>query len=77
MACDPAQDRATFSPAPATGVAPPASLDEARRLAARELERLPAPLRRLEASPGDPVTVGAPLKALADQVDREVGQAQA
>ncbi|MFQ5953931.1 MAG: nicotinate phosphoribosyltransferase [Kiloniellales bacterium] len=55
----------------------PASLDQARRLAACELKRLPAPLRGLETSPRYPVTVDAPLLALADEVDRKVGQAQA
>ena len=50
-----------FGPLPA--------LAEIRRLAANELERLPAPLKRLDSMPY-PVTVGPLLRRLAEECDR-------
>ena len=46
------------------------SLEDARRLARAQLERLPAHLRRLDTEPAYPVEVSARLRALADEVDR-------
>jgi len=47
-------------------------LDERYRMRADELARLPEPLRRLETTPAYPVTVSASLRALANEVDREL-----
>lgn len=49
---------------------PQPTLEEARAHAARELARLPAHMRRLEAGPDYPVRVGDPLERLAEEVDR-------
>jgi nicotinate phosphoribosyltransferase len=49
---------------------PPPSLAELRARAARDLARLPAPLRRLEAGAAYPVKIGEPLRRLADEIDR-------
>ena len=49
---------------------PPESLDDIRSRAKRELERLPQPLRRLEAGTTYPVEIDAELVALAAEVDR-------
>ena len=49
---------------------PSPSLDEIRRHAKRELERLPEPLRRLEADMTYPVEIADELKVLAAEVDR-------
>ncbi len=49
---------------------PSPSLDEIRRHAKRELERLPEPLRRLEAGMTYPVEIADELKVLAAEVDR-------
>jgi nicotinate phosphoribosyltransferase len=46
------------------------SLADARRLAAEQLERLPAHLKRLASEPPYPVEVSMRLKALADDADR-------
>jgi nicotinate phosphoribosyltransferase len=46
------------------------ALAEARALCAAELERLPAPLRRLETGPAYPVEIAPALRALAAAVDR-------
>jgi len=51
---------------------PAPSLDEIRRHAKRELERLPEPLRRLEPGMTYPVEVADELKALAAEVDRRI-----
>jgi nicotinate phosphoribosyltransferase len=51
---------------------PPASLEDIRRHAKRELERLPEPLRRLEEGATYPVAVTAELEDLAAEVDRRV-----
>jgi nicotinate phosphoribosyltransferase len=51
---------------------PPASLDDIRHHAKRELERLPEPLRRLEEGAMYPVAVTAELKELAAEVDRRM-----
>jgi nicotinate phosphoribosyltransferase len=51
-------------------VAPTESLADIRARAARELERLPKPLRRLDGSTTYPVDVAEPLKRLAADVDR-------
>ena len=50
----------------------PASLDEIRHHAKRELERLPEPLRRLEPGTTYPVEVADELKELAAEVDRRL-----
>jgi nicotinate phosphoribosyltransferase len=46
------------------------TLDEIRMHAARELERLPEPLRHLEPGASYPVQVAAPLQRLASEFDR-------
>jgi nicotinate phosphoribosyltransferase len=48
------------------------SLDEIRARAKRDLERLPEPLRRLEAGAKYPVEIGDDVIALADEVDRRL-----
>jgi nicotinate phosphoribosyltransferase len=53
-------------------VRPPPSLEEIRRRAARELERLPQPLRRLEPDTTYLVEVADELKDLAAEVDRRL-----
>ena len=58
------QDGRRLRPAP--------SLDEIRRRAARELERLPEPLRRLEPGTTYPVEIADELKTLAAEVDRRL-----
>jgi nicotinate phosphoribosyltransferase len=58
------QDGRRLRPAP--------SLDEIRRRAARELERLPEPLRRLEPGATYPVEIADELKTLAAEVDRRL-----
>ncbi len=55
---------------------PAPSLVEVRRRAARELERLPEPLRRLEAGTTYPVEVADELKQLAAEVDRRLALQQ-
>jgi nicotinate phosphoribosyltransferase len=55
-------------------LAPSPSLDEIRRRAKRELERLPETLRRLEPGAGYPVEVGDDLIKLAEQVDSRIRQ---
>jgi nicotinate phosphoribosyltransferase len=51
------------------------TLAECRAHAARELARLPAPLRRLEPGTAYPVEVAAALSGLAAEVDRRLAQA--
>jgi nicotinate phosphoribosyltransferase len=51
---------------------PPPSLEDIRRRAKRELERLPERLRRLEAGAPYPVAVTAELAELAAEVDRRM-----
>ncbi|NIR43992.1 MAG: nicotinate phosphoribosyltransferase, partial [Gemmatimonadetes bacterium] len=51
-------------------VGPQPPLEEAREHAARQLERLPEPLRRLEEGYTYPVEVSRPLRALAEEADR-------
>jgi nicotinate phosphoribosyltransferase len=46
------------------------SLEDARRLARAQLERLPAHLKRLDTAPAYPVEVAARLRALAHELDR-------
>src|SRR5690606_7985749 len=46
------------------------SLEDARRLARAQLERLPAHLKRLETQPAYPVEIAPALEALAREVDR-------
>ncbi len=53
-------------------VAPSPPLDDVRRHAKRELERLPEPLRRLNAGTTYPVEVADELKTLAAEVDRRM-----
>jgi nicotinate phosphoribosyltransferase len=55
-------------------VAPPPSLAEIRARAARELVRLPEPLRRLDPNAKYPVTVAAALVKLAEDVDSRLAQ---
>ena len=55
---------------------PPPSLDELRRRAAVELDRLPEPLRRLEAGTTYPVEVAEELKRLAAEVVRRLAAQQ-
>ncbi len=49
---------------------PPPSLPDIKARAARDLERLPEPLRRLEAGAAYPVELGDSMRALAAEVDR-------
>ena len=53
---------------------PPPSLDEIRRHARQELERLPEPLRQLDADATYPIEVGEELIKLAEEVDRRLRQ---
>ena len=58
-------------------VRPPEPLDAIRKRAARELARLPEPLRRLEPGPTYPVKVSEKLRQLTAEVDsRLAGQMQ-
>jgi len=52
-------------------VAPAPALEAARSRAAAQLACLPDHLKRLECAPDYPVTVAEPLRALADQADRD------
>ena len=54
-------------------IAPSPSLDETRRHAKRELERLPEDLRRLTPGASYQVEIGGELKALAAAVDSRIG----
>jgi nicotinate phosphoribosyltransferase len=58
-------------------VAPAPSLAEIRARAARDLERLPEPLRRLEPGASYPVEVSEALRRLAAEVDGRVAQQKA
>ncbi len=51
-------------------IGPPPSLPEVKARAARDLERLPEPLRRLEEGAHYPVALGDSMQALAAEVDR-------
>src|SRR5437660_3513242 len=55
---------------------PRPTLDQIRAHAARELERLPEPLRRLEPDASYPVEVSDALRRLAAEVDGRMAQAQ-
>jgi len=55
---------------------PRPTLDQIRSRAARELERLPEPLRRLEPDASYPVEVSDALRRLAAEVDGRMAQAQ-
>ncbi|MFZ1102461.1 MAG: nicotinate phosphoribosyltransferase [Hyphomicrobiaceae bacterium] len=55
-------------------LAPQPTLAEIRARAARDLERLPEPLRRLEPGASCPVEVADALTRLADEVDRRLAQ---
>ena len=55
-------------------IAPRPTLAETRARAARDLERLPEPLRRLQPGASCPVEVADALARLADQVDRRLAQ---
>ena len=55
-------------------VAPSPTLSEIRARAAREFERLPEPLRRLEPGATCPVEVAAALRRLAGEVDSRLAQ---
>lgn len=50
---------------------PPETLDDIRRRAVAELERLPALLHRLDEAPPYPIVVAPALRELAAAVDRE------
>ena len=50
------------------------SLEDSRRHAARELARLPTPLRTLESGQAYPVEVAPRLRALAEEVDRRMAK---
>lgn len=54
-------------------IAPSPPLSEVRAHAARELDRLPEPLRRLEPATAYPVHIAPALKRLAEEVDRRTG----
>jgi nicotinate phosphoribosyltransferase len=54
-------------------VQPSPSLADARALAARGLEQLPEPLRRLEPGATLTVQIGEPLVKLTAEVDRRLG----
>ena len=56
-------------------VGPSPSLAECRARAARDLERLPEPLRRLQPGASYPVQVADALVQLAAEVDRRLAQA--
>ena len=53
-------------------VGPAQSLDDIRRHTARELQRLPKPLQRLEEGVPYGVEVADALRQLADEVDRHI-----
>jgi len=53
-------------------IAPSPPLDDVRRHAKRELERLPEPLRRLDSGTTYPVAVADALRTLAAEVDRRM-----
>ena len=55
-------------------VAPAPTLAEIRAHAARELETLPASLRRLEKAPAYPVAIAEPLRRLAAEADRRIAE---
>jgi nicotinate phosphoribosyltransferase len=55
-------------------IAPSPSLDDIRARAARDLERLPEPLRRLEAGPSYPVEVAQSLVRLGTEVDSRLAR---
>ena len=55
---------------------PRPTLDQIRAHAARELERLPEPLRRLEPDASYPVEVSDALQRLAAEVDGRMAHAQ-
>ena len=52
---------------------PKPTLTAVREHAAREMERLPLPLRRL-ASAAYPVTIAEPLRRLAEETDRRLAE---
>lgn len=55
---------------------PPPTLAEIRDRAARDLDRLPEALRRLEPDVSYPVRVSEELRGLADEVDRRIAQSE-
>jgi len=57
-------------------VGPAQTLAQGRERVARELERLPAPLRRLDRAGPYPVAIGDALKRLAAEVDRRLASAR-
>ena len=58
-------------------VKPSPPLADLRRRAARELQRLPEPLRRLQPGAAYRVSVGASLRRLAEETDRRIAAQQA
>ena len=54
-------------------IAPSPPLAEVRAHTARELERLPEPLRRLEPDTAYPVRIAPALERLAEEVDHRTG----
>ncbi len=75
---DPQAGEAMLVPVMRAGVrlAPPPSLAEIRAHAARDLARLPEPLRRLEDGVAYPVEVAKALSALTEAVDRRRAEAE-
>jgi len=57
-------------------VAPPVPLNESRAHAARELNRLPEPLKQLEHGPDYPVQVSLTVRQLAEEVDARQARLQ-
>jgi nicotinate phosphoribosyltransferase len=58
-------------------IAPPPSLAEIRARTAHELQRLPAPLRRLEPGASYPVEIASALIDLAEATDRRIAEQEA
>jgi nicotinate phosphoribosyltransferase len=76
---DPQPGTALLTPVMNKGrrLAPAAPLADARARVARELARLPEPLRRLAPSAPYPVVIGEPLRRLAADVDRRLEESEA
>ena len=55
-------------------IGPTPTLAKIRERAARELERLPEPLRRLDPQASYPITISEPLRRLTEETDRRLAQ---
>lgn len=55
-------------------IGPAPTLAKIRERAARELERLPEPLRRLDPQASYPITISEPLRRLTEETDRRLAQ---